>query len=101
MAVVNLGTEVNFAQNFPVSPEQPSCVCLPVRVRGSLQVRLLGHAVLLHGTLQEEKGFVLQIRRGHQLVEIWLKVSLQKSVGAWVETLESPECRCKPLLPGR
>ena len=71
----------SIAQNCPLSPEQPSRVCLPVRVRGSLQVRLLGHAVLLHGTLQEEKGFVLQIRWGHQLVEIGFKVSLQRNVG--------------------
>ena len=76
------GTTRQFCPKLPtLLPEQPSCVRLPVRVRGSLHIRLLGHAVLLHGTLQEEKWFVLQVRRGHQLVQIRLEVSLRKRIG--------------------
>ena len=50
---------------------------LPVGVCGTLHIRLLGHTVFLHRALQEEQWLVLQGRRGHQLVEVGLKVSLR------------------------
>ena len=50
---------------------------LPVGVCGTLHVGLLGHTVFLHRALQEEQWLVLQVRRGHQLVEVGLKVSLR------------------------
>ena len=50
---------------------------LPVGVCGALHVGLLGHTVFLHRALQEEQWLVLQVGRGHQLVEVRLKVSLR------------------------
>merc|ERR1719232_736361 len=79
----NEGSEVCVANVGDGSgePEQSAGVLLPVCVGLFLSVRTPGQTVLLHGTLEQRQGLVLQICRGHQVVEVWLEVSLVVSTG--------------------
>ena len=76
----NINTPDSAAVNH-VLPEQSAGVLLPVCVGLFLSVRTPGQTVLLHGTLEQRQGLVLQVCRGHQVVEVWLEVSLVVSAG--------------------